>query len=135
MEEAWMSLSEHDKQVLAQIEQDLCSDDAKLVKTLRATNPRSYALRRLRRSAFLFTLGLATLVFAVMTGPAVASILLGLLAFVVMLLAALRGSAVLRRQREGQRNSRRRRSRKSAATGFRSVAEWAQQRWQHRPGK
>ena len=83
-----MPLSEHDQRVLAQIEQDL-SDDAKLVKTLRSTNARSYALRRLRRSAFLFTLGLATLVFAVMTGSAIVSILLGLLAFVVMLLAAL----------------------------------------------
>ena len=129
-----MPLSEHDQQVLAQIEQDLSSDDAKLVKTLRSTNPRSYALRRLRRSAFLFTLGLATLVFAVMTGSAIASILLGLLGFLVMLLAALRGSAVLRRLREGQRSSQRPRSRKSAATAFRSIAERAQQRWQHRPG-
>ena len=80
MEEAWMPLSEHDQQVLAQIERDLYSEDAKLVKTLRSATPRSYALRRLRRSAFLFTLGLATLVFAVMTGSAMASILLGLLA-------------------------------------------------------
>jgi hypothetical protein len=131
-----MPLSEHDQQVLAQIEQDL-SDDAKIVKTLRSTSASSYALRRLRRSAYVFTLGLATLVLAVMTGSAIASILLGLLAFVVMLLAALRGSAVLRRLREGRRISRRPRSRKSAAASFRSIAERAHQRWrwQHRPGK
>lgn len=135
MEEAWMPLSEHDQQILAQIEQDLYSDDAKIVKTLRSTNASAYALRRLRRSAYLFTLGLTTLVFAVMTGPAIASILLGLLAFVVMLLAALHGSAVLRRLREGKRISRLPRSRKSAATTLRSIAERAQRRWQHRPDK
>jgi hypothetical protein len=134
LEEAWMPLSEHDQQVLAQIEQDL-SDDVKLVKTLRSTNANSYAFRRLRRSAFLFTLGLTTLVFAVMTGSAIASILLGLLAFVVMLLAALRGAAVLRRLLEGQRGSQRPRSRKSSAPTFRSIAERAHQRWQHRPDK
>ncbi len=114
------------------MEQDLCSDDAKLVETLRSTNAGSYAFRRLRRSAYLFVLGLATLVFAVMTGTAVASILLGLLAFVVMLLAALRGSAVLRSLREGQRMSRRPRSRHSAAPTLRSIAQRAYQRWQHR---
>jgi Protein of unknown function (DUF3040) len=133
MEEVWMPLSEHDKQALAQIEQDLCSDDAKLAKTFRSNNPRSYALRRLRRSAFLFTLGLATLVFAVMTGSAIASILLGLLGFIVMLLAALRGSAVLRRLREAQRISQRPRPRKSPGTTFRSIAERAQRRWRGRP--
>ncbi len=117
------------------MERDLSSDDAKLVKTLRSTNASSYALRRLRRSAYLFILGLATLVFAVMTGSAIASVLLGLLAFVVMLLAALRGSAVLRRLREGQRISRRPRSRKSAAPTFRSIAQRAYQRWQHRLDK
>lgn len=135
VEEVWMPLSEHDRQVLAQIEQDLCSDDAKLVKTLRSTNANSYALRRLRRSAFLFIVGLATLVFAVMTGSALASILLGLLGFVVMLLASLRGSAVLGGLREGQRISRRPRSRKLSSATFRSIAERAQQRWQHRPEK
>lgn len=132
MEEAWMPLSEHDQKVLAQIERDLCSD-AKLVKTIRSSNPRSYARRRLRRSAFLFILGLATLVFAVSTGSAIASILLALFGFTVMLLAALRSSAVLRRLREGQRSSRRPRSRKPSAPTFWSIAARAQQRWQRRP--
>ena len=130
-----MPLSEHDRQVLAELEQDLSSNDAKLVNTLRSTSAGSYALHRLRRSALLFALGLATLVVAVMTGSAVASILLGLLAFVVMLLAALHGAAVLRRLYEGRHTSRLPRSRKSSATTFRSIAERAQQRWQHRPGK
>jgi hypothetical protein len=133
MEEARMPLSEHDQQVLAQLEQDLLSDDAKLVKTLRSTTAHGYALHRLRRSALLFALGLVTLLFAVMTGSAIASVLLGLLAFVVMLLAALHGSAVLRRLYEGQRASPRPRSRKSSAASLRSIAERAQQRWQHRP--
>jgi hypothetical protein len=134
MEEAWMPLSEHDQQVLAEIERGLSSDDAKLVKTLRSTNASSYALRRLRRCAYVFALGLAILVSAVTTGSAIASILLGVLAFFVMLLAALRGSAVVRRLHEGKA-AQRPRSRKSAATALRSMVERAQQRWQRRPSK
>jgi hypothetical protein len=96
-EEARMPLSDHDQHVLAQIEQDLCSDDVKLANTLRSVNLRSYAFRRLRRSAFLFVLGLATLIFALSTGSEIAGALLALFGFVIMLFAALRGSEVLRR--------------------------------------
>jgi Protein of unknown function (DUF3040) len=129
-----MPLSEHEQQALAQIERGLHSDDARLVRTLRSTNARSYALRRLRRSALLFTLGLATLVFAVATGAAMASVLLGLFGFIVMLLAALRGTAVLRRLPVWQRKSQRPRLRKPSATTFRSITERAQDRWRDRPG-
>jgi hypothetical protein len=106
MEEASMPLSEHDQQVLAQIERGLRSDDAKLVRAFHSTDAMSYARRRLRRCSFLFAVGLATLVFAVTTGAAAPSILLGLLAFVIMLLAALRGSVILRGLLQGQRSTR-----------------------------
>jgi hypothetical protein len=131
-----MPLSEHDQQVLAQIERGLRSDDAKLVRTLRSTNAMSYALRRLRRCGFLFALGLATMVFAVMTGSPAAGIVLGLSAFVIMLLAALRGSAILRGLFEGQRSARRSRPGQSSVTvrlrARRIYQRW--QRWQHHRG-
>ncbi len=127
-----MPLSEHDQQVLAQLERDLRSDDAKLVKTLCSATATSYASRRLRRSGFLFVLGLAILVFAVMTGSTVPSILLGLLAFVVMLLAALRGSAILRRLLEGHHSARRPRPGTPSANTFRFITKTAYERWQHR---
>jgi Na+/proline symporter len=127
-----MPLSEHDQQVLAQIERDLYAD-AKLVKTLRSTNARGHAFRQLRRFALLFMVGLATLVFAVTTNTALESILLGLFGFIVMLLAALGGSAVVRRLLVRQSRSQRQGSRKALAT-VRSIAERARQRWQRRPG-
>jgi DUF3040 family protein len=130
MEEALMPLSEHDQQVLAQIERGLRSDDAKLVRTLGSTNAMSYARRRLLRCGFVFALGLATLVVAVMTGSAAPSIVLGLSAFVIMLLAALRGSAILRGLLEGQRSARRPRPGKPSAVTFRLLARRAYQRWQ-----
>jgi hypothetical protein len=133
MEEASMPLSEHDQQVLAQIERGLRSDD-KLVTALQSTSAIRYARRRLRRCGFLFALGLATMIVAVMTGSAAPSILLGLLAFVVMLLAAMRGSTILRGLFEGQRRARPSRPGKSATITFRRLARRAYRRWQQRPG-
>ena len=132
MEEAWVPLSEHDRQVLAQMEHDL-SGDAKLVKALRSTNANNYALRRLRRSAFLFGLGLATLVFAVVVGsarPASCSACLDSSSCCWRHYAALRSFATCLKGNVALDA----RSRKSLATSFRSIAERAQQRWQHRPG-
>lgn len=129
-----MPLSEHDQQVLAQIERGLRSDD-KLVRALQPTSAIRYARRRLRRCGFLFVLGLATMLVAVMTGSAAPSILLGLLAFVVMLLAALRGSTVLRGVLEAQRRARPSRPGKSASIIFRRLAGRAHLRWQQRPGR
>jgi hypothetical protein len=129
-----MPLSEREQQVLAQIERELNSDDAKLAKRLRSANAVDYAVRRLRRAAFLFVLGMATLVFAVTADAATASVLLGLLGFIVMLLAALRASTVLRQLPIWQRHSQRPRSPKASVT-FQSLAKRVQERWQQRPGK
>jgi len=129
-----MPLSEHEQRLLEQIERELYADDPKLVSTVRSINPRTYALRRLWRSTALFVIGLGVLVAAVVISATagVASIVLGLVGFVVMLLAALRGSGDLRRL--GGRpdpDSRMRRSR-SSAKSRRSFAERAQERWQRR---
>jgi hypothetical protein len=88
-----MPLSEHEQRVLAEIEHDLYADDPKLVTAVRsAATPRSYRLRRLRLALGLFVLGLAALVTAEVINAGWISIILALLGFVAMLLAALRGS-------------------------------------------
>lgn len=129
-----MPLSEHDQQVLAQIERGLHSDDAKLVRTFRSTDAMSFARRRLRRCGLLFALGLATMVSAVMTGSVAPSVLLGLLAFVIMLLAALRGSAIMRGLLLGQRSVRRPRPGKPSTFPIRVLARSVYRRWQHHLG-
>jgi hypothetical protein len=127
-----MPLSEHEQRLLEQIERDLYADDPKLVSTVRSINPRTYALRRLWRSTALFIVGLAVLVAAVVINSGAVSIILGLLGFIVMLLAALRGSGDLRRL--GGRpdlDSRSRRPR-SGHKVRRSLSERAQERWDRR---
>jgi hypothetical protein len=122
-----MPLSEHEQRVLAEIERDLYADDAKLVTAVRsAATPRSYRLRRIRRACLLYGLGLAVLVAAVAINSGPVSIILGLLGFVVMLFAALRGSGDLRRM--GGRPAR-----APAARSKHSIAEWARERWQDGP--
>ena len=128
-----MPLSEHEQRLLEQIERELYADDPKLVSTVRSINPRTYAMRRLWRSAALFILGLAVLVAAVVINSGATSIALGLVGFVVMLLAALRGSADLRRlggRPDPDAGTRRRRTRKGRIR--RSMGERAQERWQRR---
>ena len=127
-----MPLSEHEQRLLEQIERDLYADDPKLVSTVRSINPRTYALRRLWRSTAMFVVGLGVLVAAVVINSGAISIILGLLGFIVMLLAALRGSSDLRRL--GGRpdlDSRSRRPRGSRKSR-RSISERAQERWDRR---
>jgi len=128
-----MPLSEHEQRLLEQIERDLYADDPKLVSTVRSINPRTYAIRRLWRSTALFIVGLGVLVAAVVINSGAASIVLGLLGFVVMLLAALRGSADLRRLGGRPDLDSRSRSRRSRVHKTRrSFTERAQERWQRR---
>jgi hypothetical protein len=126
-----MPLSEHEQRLLEQIERDLYADDPKLVSTVRSINPRTYAIRRLWRATALFIVGLGVLVAAVVINSGAASIALGLLGFVVMLLAALRGSSDLRRL--GGRPDLDLRSRRSRTPrSRRSLSERVQERWQRR---
>ena len=127
-----MPLSEHEQRLLEQIERELYADDPKLVSTVRSINPRTYALRRLWRSAALFIVGLGVLVSAVVisSSAGAVSIVLGLVGFIVMLLAALRGSGDLRRL--GGRPDPDSRSNRSRSRSRRSVSERAQERWQRR---
>jgi hypothetical protein len=131
-----MPLSEHEQRLLEQIERELYADDPKLVSTVRSINPRTYAVRRLWRSAALFVLGLGVLVAAVVIDSGATSIALGLVGFVVMLLAALRGSSDLRRlsgRPDPEARTRMPRGRNSRSGHSRgSISERAQERWQRR---
>jgi hypothetical protein len=128
-----MPLSEHEQRLLEQIERELYADDPKLASTVRSINPRSYALRRLWRSTALFIVGLGVLVAAVVisSSAGAVSIVLGLVGFIVMLLAALRGSGDLRRL-GGRPDPDARTGRSRSPKVRRSVSERAQERWQRR---
>ncbi|MDQ1633819.1 MAG: hypothetical protein QOJ32_628 [Frankiaceae bacterium] len=125
-----MPLSEHEQRLLEQIERALYADDPKLASTIRSTNPRVYVVRRLWRSFALFLLGLATLVAAVIvTGPA--GFVLGLVGFGLMLLAALRLAADLKRL-SGRPDVSTRQARTSKSTSRVPFMERMEERWRKR---
>jgi hypothetical protein len=127
-----MPLSEHEQRLLEQIERDLYADDPKLVSTVRSINPRTYALRRLWRSTALFIVGLGVLVAAVVINSGATSIVLGLVGFVVMLFAALRGSGDLRRLGGRPDPESRMHRPRSSSKPRRSLSDRAQERWNRR---
>ncbi|MBL7623580.1 DUF3040 domain-containing protein, partial [Frankia sp. AgB1.8] len=93
-----MPLSENEQRMLEQIERALVEDDPKFASAVRSTNPRTYLVRRIRRNAVLFVLGLAVLVVGVVLSQLpTLTVILGILGFSIMLTAALRGAADLRR--------------------------------------
>ena len=97
-----MPLSENEQRLLEQIERALVEGDPKFASTVRATNPRTYLLRRIRRSAVLFVVGLIVLPVGLVLnstsfGSTPLTVTLGVLGFVVMLTAGLRGWSDLRR--------------------------------------
>jgi Protein of unknown function (DUF3040) len=92
-----MPLSENEQRLLEQIERALVQDDPKFASAVRATHPRTYLLRRIRRSTLVFVLGLVVLVVGVGLNDTPYTITLGIVGFLLMLLAALRGAADIRR--------------------------------------
>ncbi|MDT3445283.1 MULTISPECIES: DUF3040 domain-containing protein [unclassified Pseudofrankia] len=93
-----MPLSENEQRMLEQIERALVEDDPKFASTVRSATPRTYLVRRIRRNAVLFVLGLAMLIVGVVLSQMpVLTVVLGILGFSIMLTAAVRGSADLRR--------------------------------------
>ena len=92
-----MPLSEHEQRLLEQIERALYADDPKFASTVKSSNPRTWLRRRVVRSLLIFVLGLVLLVVAVALNRTVLTITLGILGFVFMLFAALRGATDLRR--------------------------------------
>jgi hypothetical protein len=127
-----MPLSENEQRMLEQIERALVEDDPKFASTVRSTTPRAYLVRRIRRNAVLFVLGLAMLIVGVVLSQLpVLTVILGILGFSIMLTAAVRGAGDLRRMSgRGTETGRR-------ATGPRrrprqSITERFEERWRRR---
>jgi hypothetical protein len=129
-----MPLSENEQRLLEQIERALVEDDPKFANTVRATNPRTYLLRRVRRSAVLFVLGLCTLLVGVVLNRVPLTVTLGILGFLMMLFAGLRGWADLRRVsgRTGSESVRRSQPGKQKPRTRATFVERVEQRWRRR---
>jgi hypothetical protein len=134
-----MPLSEHEQRLLEQIERALYADDPKLASTIRSTNPRVYIVRRLWRSFALFLLGLAVLIAAVVVNGGAPGIVLGLVGFGLMLLAALRLAADLKRLSGrpdvSPRQSRTNRSSRRRPPFMERMEERWRKRWEDRDGR
>ena len=93
-----MPLSEHEQRLLEQIERALLAEDPKFASTVRATDPRHYALRRVILAVGLVLVGVGLMVFGLIADFAPAGIpVLGILGFVVMFGAAVLGVHSYRR--------------------------------------
>nr|MDT0666194.1 DUF3040 domain-containing protein [Micromonospora sp. DSM 115978] len=105
----------------------------KFANTVRATNPRTYLLRRIRRSVALFVLGLVMLLVGVVlnTVAAALTVTLGVLGFVIMLTAGLRGWSDLRRM-SGRTVEGPRRGQSSRRSEKTPMMERFEQRWNRR---
>lgn len=83
-----MPLSEHEQHMLDQIERALYADDPKFASTVRASDPRNRARRRLWQAAALFVVGISLLFAGVIVQQAFIAV--GVAGFLIMF-----GSAVL----------------------------------------
>jgi hypothetical protein len=93
-------LSEHEQRLLDQIEQALYAEDPKFASTVRSTDLRTVARRRMRLAAGLFVIGLGVLiagaVYPYMLGGTFPA--LGVLGFCIMLAAAVYGWSQYKRR-------------------------------------
>ena len=132
-----MPLSEHEQRLLEQIERALYQDDPKFASTVRSTNPRTYLVRRVRRGALIFLVGLAVLVVGVSINRQPTTVILGIAGFLLMLFAALRGAADIKRI-SGRGEAVRPRPAKKAkqrASFMERVEERWRRRWEERGGR
>jgi hypothetical protein len=128
-----MPLSENEQRMLEQIERALVEDDPKFAQTVRATNPRTYLARRVRRNGALFVLGLVLLIVGVVLSRIQAlTVTLGIIGFAIMLAAALRVVTDVRRM-SGRAHEPRRGGaprRRSRASFMERVEERWRRRWE-----
>jgi len=123
-----MPLSEHEQRMLDEIERALYAEDPKFASSVRQNDLKSHRRRHLVRSAFVFVVGVSLLVAGVITPAPV----LGVLGFVLMLLAGLALARGIARasKREGPSTPRFERPKASASgEGWRDRFE---ERWKHR---
>jgi hypothetical protein len=95
-----VAISEHEQRLLDQIEQALYAEDPKFASTVRSTDLRTVARRRMRLAAGLFVIGLGVLiagaVYPYMLGGTFPA--LGVLGFCIMLAAAVYGWSQYKRR-------------------------------------
>lgn len=84
-----MPLSEHEQRLLDQIERALYQEDPKFASTVKSTDLRTHMRRRLRRAAFVLVLGFAILLTGLIAFSGLASTVVGVTGFVVMVGALL----------------------------------------------
>jgi hypothetical protein len=122
-----MPLSEHEQQILREIEEDLSATDPKMVQQVTDTTLYRHGARLIKWSAAGFVAGLLFMVFTFTTTP-----LLGVVGFVVMLGCALAieqnvrklGHAGLERLTGSMRNG-----------ALKNTLDDAETRWRERPGR
>ena len=88
-----MPLSDHEQQLLDQIERALYAEDPKFATTVRSSDLRTHMRRRLRRAGMVLVLGFVFLVYGVVAQKAI----VGVAGFVVMLGSLLLALASWRR--------------------------------------
>jgi predicted tellurium resistance membrane protein TerC len=131
-------LSEHEQRLLDQIERALYAEDPKFATTVRSTDLRTHARRRVRRAGVLFGIGFVLLLAGV-TNPVV-----GIAGFVVMLVALVigltawkrlggGGSTTLRAVDGGAQRPTRRKARAHGSPKERLEERW-RKRWEERGG-
>lgn len=83
-----MPLSEHEQRILDEIERRLAAEDPKFARSATMVTPRGVAIRRMKRSAVMFLLGICLLLAGLLAAENFAMLLaFGLSGFAVMLVA------------------------------------------------
>ena len=96
-----MPLSEHEQRLLDQIERALYQEDPKFASTVKSTDLRTHMRRRLRRAAFVLVLGFAILLTGLIAFSGLASTVVGVTGFVVMVGALLLAMTAWKRLQPG----------------------------------
>lgn len=127
-----MPLSEHEQRLLDQIERALYAEDPKFASTVRASDPRNRARRRLWQSGVLFVVGVLLLFTGVIVGQKV-GYAVALTGFLVMFGAAVLAATSWKRV-NGREPLRLVGSERPAKTRIRkaSMLDRMEQRWRRR---
>ncbi len=124
-------LSEHEQRLLDQIERALYAEDPKFASSYRATDLRKHYSRRIVRCAVLFVLG----VLLLMAGVISKQIAVGVLGFIVMLIALVFGITSWQRltgNREGGTRPRRPTAPKPRVSPKQRLEDRWRRRWEER---
>jgi hypothetical protein len=136
-----MPLSEHEQRLLDQIERALYAEDPKFASTVRSTDLRTHMKRRLRRATVVFIVGFVLMLFGI------AQLAVGILGFVVMLLAMVMALSAWKRLNgpsstlrsvdggaERRTGSGRKRGKKASGSTRERLEERWKKRWEERGG-